>query len=97
MNGDIQNLIIDFSGSGPVNYSPAEVAPQSVRERLLATAAARLLAVPGVSSVGIGFGPAGGEALAVGVVDAGVVADLPTEVEGLPVVITVTGKIKAQR
>ena len=63
MNGDIQDPIMDFSGSGPVEYSPAEAAPQSAREQLLATAAARLLAVPGVTSVGIGFGPAGGEAL----------------------------------
>jgi hypothetical protein len=85
--GDIEKPATDFSGSGPVEYRPVEVAPPGTLERLLA--------VPGVTSVGIGFGPAGGEALVVGVVDAGVAARLPQEIEGVPVVVTVTGKVDA--
>lgn len=92
---DIQNPGPDFSGSGPVEYGPAEAAPRSAIQQLLGNEEARLLAVPGVTSVGIGLGPAGGEAIAVGVVDAGVAARLPVEIEGVPVVVTVTGEVDA--
>lgn len=85
----------DFSGSGPVGYQPAEVAPQDDMTRLLDRQEARLFAVAGVKSVGIGWGPAGGEAIAIGVVDAGVAANLPHEIEGVPVVITVVGEVDA--
>ena len=66
-------------------------------EGLLASAEARLLAIKGVTSVGIGLGPAGGEALVVGVVDAGVAVRLPREIDGVPVVVTVTGEVDALR
>jgi len=92
---DSQKPRPDFSGSGPVEYHPVEAAPRRALEQLLASEQARLLAVPGVTSVGIGFGPAGGEALAVGVVDAGVAAHLPREIRGVPVVVTVTGPVDA--
>lgn len=92
---DIQNPTADFSGSGPVEYRPAEAASGSALERLLASEEARLLAIPGVTSVGIGIGPAGGEALVVGVVDAGVAARLPREFNGVPLVVTVTGPVDA--
>jgi hypothetical protein len=92
---DIQNPAADFSGSGPVEYRPAEAAIGSALERLLASEEARLLAIPGVTSVGIGIGPAGGEALVVGVVDAGVAARLPREFNGVPLVVTVTGPVDA--
>jgi len=92
---DTQNRRPNFSGSGPVEYNPAEAAPHGALERLLASEQERLLAVPGVTSVGIGLGPAGGEALAVGVVDAGVAARLPREIRGVPVVVTVTGPVDA--
>ena len=85
----------DFSGSGPVEYDTADAAPRRALDQLLANEEARLLAIPGVTSVGIGLGPAGGEALAVGVVDAGVAARLPTEIDGVPVVVTVTGEVDA--
>lgn len=94
---DSQKPRPDFSGSGPVEYHPAEAAPRGALEQLLASEQARLLAVPGVTSVGIGFGPAGGEALAVGVVDAGVAAKLPREIRGVPLVVTVTGPVDALR
>ena len=92
---DNQNPGPDFSGAGPVEYRPAEAAPLSALERLRAREEARLLAVPGVTSVGIGFGPAGGEALVVGVVDAGVAARLPREIDGVAVMVTVTGPVDA--
>lgn len=92
---DINNPRPDFSGSGPVEYRPVEAAPHEALERLLASEEAQLLAVPGVTSVGIGLGPAGGEAIAVGVVDAGVAARLPLEIRGVPLVVTVTGQVDA--
>lgn len=95
MSDDIEDPGADFSGSGPVEYGPAVVAPQGALQQLLASDEGRLLAVPGVTSVGIGYGPAGGEAIAVGVVDAGVAARLPAEIAGVPVVVTVTGEVDA--
>lgn len=92
---DIEDPNPDFSGSGPVEYSPTAPAAGGALERVLASDEARLLAVPGVVSVGLGLGPAGGEALVVGVIDAGVAARLPSEVAGLPVVVTVTGPVDA--
>lgn len=92
---DIQKPRPDFSGSGPVEYGPAKAAPRGTVEQLLASKEARLLAIPGVTSVGICLGPVGGEALAVGVIDAGVAARLPVEIDGVPVVVTVTGEVDA--
>jgi hypothetical protein len=93
----IENPGPDFSGSGPVEYRPAEAAPRNAVERLRAREEARLLAIPGVTSVGIGLGPAGGEALVLGVLDAGVASRLPREIEGIPVIVNVTGPVEALR
>ncbi len=92
---DIPHPTPDFSGSGPVEYSPASVTPASGLAGLLARHEARLLAIEGVTSVGIGQGPPGGEALVVGVVDAGVTVRLPREIEGVPLIFTVTGPVDA--
>jgi hypothetical protein len=62
---------------------------------LPASEEARLLAIPGVTSVGLGIGPAGGEAVVIGVLDAGVAVQLPSEIWGLPVVVNVTGEVDA--
>jgi hypothetical protein len=43
----------------------------------------------------LGIGPAGGEAVVIGVLDAGVAAQLPSEIGGLPVVVNVTGEVNA--
>ena len=94
---DVQSPRPDFSGSGAVEYSPAPAKSRGALELLLARQEAQLLAIQGVTSVGIGLGPAGGEALAVGVVDAGVAARLPSEIEGVPVVVKVTGPVDALR
>ncbi len=92
---DIEDPAPDFSKSGAVQYSPAEAEPEGAVETLLAREAGRLLAIPGVTSVGVGLGQAGGEALVVGVTDAGVAARLPSEVDGVPIVVTVTGEVDA--
>ena len=85
----------DYSGSGPVDYRPTEGAPRAADGRVPASEEARLLAIPGVTSVGLGHGPAGGEAVVIGVVDPGVAARLPSEIAGLPVVVEVTGEVNA--
>jgi len=93
---DTEHSGTDFSGSGPVEYRPAEASQRAAVGRLPASEEDRLLAIPGVTSVGLGVGPEGGDALVVGVVDAGVAPQLPTEVGGLPVVVIVTGEVDAQ-
>lgn len=94
---DVHNPQPDFSGSGPVEYSPTPEKSRGALELLLAREEAQLLAIQGVTSVGIGIGPAGGEALAVGVTDTGVASRLPSDIGGVPVVVTVTGPVDALR
>lgn len=86
----------DFSGAGPVQFSPSQAQTRGKAEQLLATEESRLLATPGVVSVGVTTGRPGEEALAVGVTDSGVAARLPREINGVPLVITVTGPVDAQ-
>jgi hypothetical protein len=85
----------DFSGSGPVEYRPAQMAPHSPGQQVLSREEAKLLALPGVTSVGIGLGPGGGETLTIGVTDAGAALQLPREIGGLPVTVVVTGQVDA--
>lgn len=85
----------DFSGSGPVEFRPPDVAPPTPLGSVLAGEESKLLAIPGVTSVGLGRAPAGGEAVVVGVVDAGVASRLPRQIGGVPVVIEVTGEVHA--
>jgi hypothetical protein len=85
----------DFSGSGPVEYRPAEPTPQTPAQQVLSRQEVGLLAIPGVTSVGVGLGPAGGETLTIGVTDAGVALQLPHEISGLPVTVVVTGPVDA--
>lgn len=86
----------DYSGSGAVDYSPAGTEQGSAIEALLASEEPRLLSIPGVVSVGVAIGGPGGHVLAVGVTDAGAAARLPKEIQGVPLVISVTGEIDAQ-
>lgn len=85
----------DFSGSGPVEFRPTEPAPPAALGSVPESEEARLLAIPGVTSVGLGRDAAGGEAVVVGVVDAGVAPRLPREIGGVPVRIEVTGEVTA--
>jgi hypothetical protein len=97
MGDDNQTPKVDFSGSGPVEYRPADIGSAGALHDLLAAREAELLAIRGVVSVGVGFDPAGGQALLVGVVDAGVAARLPVEMDGVPVLVSVTGEVDASR
>lgn len=92
---DVKNPKPDFSGSGAVEYHPAAASADSGHVHLVARVEAQLLAIPGVTSVGVGIGPAGQEALVVGVVDAGVAARLPSDAEGIPLMVQVTGRVDA--
>lgn len=94
---DIDDPGSDFSGSGPVEYRPADAAPAGSLEQVRAREEARLLAIPGVTSVGVGLGAPGHQALVVGVVDAGVAARLPREIDGVAVIVKVTGPVDALR
>lgn len=94
---DVPHPPPDFSGSGPVEYRPAPARTRGAVPALLARHEAQLMAIQGVTSVGLGLGPAGGEAIVVGVVDAGVAARLPKEIGRLPVVVNVTGAVDALR
>lgn len=86
----------DYSGSGAVEYNPASAEARSPIEALLASEEPRLLSIPGVVSVGVAAGGAGGQVLLVGVTDAEVAARLPREIQGVPLIISVTGEIDAQ-
>ncbi len=85
----------NFSGSGPIEYNPTPEQSDSALALLFAREEAKMLAIEGVTSIGIGIAPTGGEALAVGVIDASVALRIPSEIEGVPVVITITGPVNA--
>lgn len=53
------------------------------------------MAIKGVTSISIGIDSAGDDVLAVGVIYASAAARILSEIEGVPVVITVTGPINA--
>lgn len=93
---DIKKPGPDFSGSGPVAYDPSDAGTRGPLQQILADEEARLLAIPGVVSVGISAGQPGQEAITVGVVDAGVAARLPRQINGVPLLVTVTGPVDAQ-
>jgi hypothetical protein len=86
----------DFSGSGPVDYNPADHAMPQNRPSAFAEAERSLMSMPGVVSVGLTSDGPGRQALAVGVTDAAVAAQLPSHIGGMRLVLSVTGEIDAQ-
>jgi hypothetical protein len=86
----------DFSGSGPVEYHPADYATAFGQHPALAEAERSLMSLPGVVSVGFTDDGPGQQAIAVGVTDAAVVARLPSHFGGMRVIVSVTGEIEAQ-
>jgi hypothetical protein len=92
---DAQDKSPDFTGSGPVEYIPAEANDFGAVRGPIAQAEAQMLAMPGVVSVGLGQGSDGREVLVVGVIDGGVSADLPAQIDGVPVTAVVTGEVDA--
>lgn len=92
---DTNDTSPDFSGAGPVAYQPSDPAPVTALQRVLANEETRLLAMPGVVSVGIGYGPTGSEALEISVLNSSVAASFPRTLDGVPLTVTVTGPIDA--
>jgi hypothetical protein len=93
--GDRRTSPPDFSGAGPVDYVPAAAQVSGQAGRVLALEEARLLAIPGVVSVGIGDAAASEASIVVGVTDAGVAERLPPSLGGVAVTVTVTGPVDA--
>lgn len=85
----------DFSSSGPIEYSMTPEKPSKELELLLAREEEDLFAIQGVTSVGIGIGSSGCEILEVGVIEASVASQLPSEIKGVSVEVRVTGEVKS--
>ena len=84
----------DDAESGPVDYY--ESADQgSATTALLERAEQVLFDIPGVTSVGLGRDASGTDSLIVGVTDAGVLESLPSDIDGMAVVGSVTGDVTA--
>ena len=80
---------------GPRDYSPTVSSTDSQLETIIRRHEANLLAIPGVTMISRQMVEPGRETIIIGVIDAEVLADLPTELEGVPVRGEVTGPIKA--
>jgi hypothetical protein len=85
----------DMMGAGPVEYRPAETRATSGIAEVRDRHEVALFAIPGVTHVGIGQGPTGEDAINIGVVDSAVGARLPRVLNGVPVVVIVTGPVDA--
>lgn len=81
--------------TGPREYSPVRSSLDTPIERVLDRHESDLLAIPGVVMVSHRLVEPRGEAIIVGVTDAGVLGRLPHELEGIPVRGEVTGSIDA--
>ena len=80
---------------GPRDYSPTVSSTDSQLETIIRRHEANLLAIPGVTMISRQMVEPGRETIIIGVIDAGVLADLPAELEGVPVRGEVTGPIEA--
>jgi hypothetical protein len=78
----------------PYNPAPAQ-GPRSAISLVRDRNEQQLLAIEGVKGVGIGRDRIGDDAFVVYALDASVRARVPTEIEGYPVEITITGEIDA--
>lgn len=85
------------AGSGAVPYEPKESAPSSRVGKILQRETSRLMAIPGVRSVGETSGATGGSAIEIGVTAAAVVRSLPKNIDGVEVVTRVVGDVEAYR
>lgn len=81
--------------TGARDYSPSLSSPDSQIESILRRHEASLLAIPGVKLVSRQMVEPGRETIIIGVIDSGVLAHLPSELEGVPVRGEVTGPIEA--
>jgi len=84
-------------GSGAVPYEPTVREPTSRVGKILQRETPRLMAIPGVRSVGETRGPIGESAIEIGVVTASVERSLPKSIDGVEVVTRVVGEVEAYR
>lgn len=80
---------------GPRDYSPNLLSSDSELESIIRRHEANLLAIPGVTMISHQMVEPGKETIIIGVIDAGVLVRLPSELEGVPVRGEVTGPIEA--
>jgi hypothetical protein len=80
---------------GAREYSPTMSSTDDRLESILRRHEANLLAIPGVTMVSRQMVEPGRETIIIGVIDSGVLARLPGELEGVPVRGEVTGPIEA--
>lgn len=76
-------------------YNP-NAQPSSQIEQVLQQNQSALLAKPGVTGIGVGKSEIGDPAIVVYLLDRGYGAAIPKEVNGIPVILQVTGRIEAQ-
>lgn len=81
--------------TGARDYSPSLSSPDSHIESILRRHEASLLEIPGVTLVSHQLVEPGIEAIIIGIIDGGVLDQLPTELEGVPVRSQITGPIEA--
>lgn len=82
-------------GGGAVPYEPEVQPPRSRVGKTLQLETARLMAIPGVRSVGEARGPIGDAAIEIGVADASVLKSLPKSIDGIPVITRIIGDVEA--
>jgi hypothetical protein len=80
---------------GPRDYSPTLLSSDSELESIIRRHEANLLAIPGVTMISHRMVEPGRETIMIGVIDAGVLVRLPSELEGVPVRGEVIGPIEA--
>ncbi len=80
---------------GPRDYSPTVSSTDDHLDGVLRRHEANLLAIPGVTMVSRQMVEPGRETITIGVINSGVLAHLPSELEGVPVRGEVTGLIEA--
>jgi hypothetical protein len=85
----------DLAGEGIVPYAPVESESASRISEVLRRHEARLMAIPGVKSIGEGSGSTGEPAIEVGLAHAGAARLVPHKLEGIEVVTRVVGEVDA--
>lgn len=79
-----------------IDYEPDEEEPANGILAVKRRHEDRLMALPGVSGVGIGQNAIGDEAIIIYLEERSAAAGLPTEIEGYEVVVKLTGIIEAK-
>jgi len=83
------------TGGGDMPFEPGDDLPVSEVASVLRRHEARLMAIPGVKSVGEGRGPLGEPAIEVGIAHPGVAQAVPPTLDGVELVTRVVGEVEA--